>query len=144
MQIQPAALFASDAARRTAPDEANPAVSFPELFANGSPGARESSSPRADPMGGPASGATESMRETPETISETQAAFRDFVGQTLFGQMLKSMRSTVGKPAYLHGGKTEEVFQQQMDQVLVEKMSDASADQIADPMFELFMQSRKP
>lgn len=75
-------------------------------------------------------------------VSESQEAFRDFVGQTLFGQMLKSMRSTVGESAYFHGGQTEEIFQQQMDQVLVEEISDASAAQLADPMFDLFMQSR--
>lgn len=75
-------------------------------------------------------------------VSESQKAFRDFVGQTLFGQMLKSMRSTVGESAYFHGGQTEEIFQQQLDQVLVEEISDAAAPQVADPMFELFMQSR--
>jgi peptidoglycan hydrolase FlgJ len=69
-------------------------------------------------------------------------AFRDFVGQTLFGQMLSSMRSTVGKPAYFHGGRAEEVFSQQLDQVLVEKITDASASTVADPMFELFNMQR--
>lgn len=69
-------------------------------------------------------------------------AFHDFVGQTLFGQMLSSMRSTVGKPAYFHGGRGEEVFQQQLDELLVEKISDASASSVADPMFELFQMQR--
>lgn len=65
-------------------------------------------------------------------------SFRDFVGQTLFGQMLSSMRDTVGKPAYFHGGRTEEIFSEQLDQVLVEEITEASADTVADPMFELF------
>lgn len=69
---------------------------------------------------------------------ELQESFKQFVGQTLFGQMLSSMRQTVEKPAYFHGGQTEEIFQQQLDQVLVEDITDASADKIADPMFELF------
>lgn len=69
---------------------------------------------------------------------ELQESFKQFVGQTLFGQMLSSMRQTVEKPAYFHGGQTEEIFQQQLDQVLVEEITDASADRIADPMFELF------
>ncbi len=66
---------------------------------------------------------------------ETQKAFRDFVGQTFFGQMLKSMRSTQGKPAYFHGGQAEEIFRSQLDQTLAERMTEASADQIAEPMF---------
>ncbi len=44
---------------------------------------------------------------------ELKEVFTEFVGQTLFGSMLASMRSTVGKPAYFHGGRTEEVFQKQ-------------------------------
>jgi len=73
---------------------------------------------------------------------ETKEAFRDFVGQTLFGQMLQSMRSTVGKPAYFHGGRGEEVFQQQLDAVMVENISEASASTVADPMYELFRLQR--
>lgn len=65
-------------------------------------------------------------------------AFDDFVGQTFFGQMLSSMRETVGKPAYFHGGRMEEAFQGQLDQLLAEKLSDASAEQFSNPMFELF------
>lgn len=72
----------------------------------------------------------------------TREAFQDFVGQTLFGQMLQSMRSTVGKPAYFHGGRGEEVFQKQLDQLLVEKISDASASKVADPMYDLFTLQR--
>lgn len=77
-----------------------------------------------------------------ETVSELQEAFRQFVGNTLYGQMLKSMRSTLDKPAYMHGGKTEEIFQQQLDQIMVEDLTQKSADTIADPMFELFNMRR--
>lgn len=69
--------------------------------------------------------------------------FDDFVGQTLFGEMLKSMRKSQQKPAYFHGGRAEEVFQQQLDQVLTEKLSQASAEKVAGPMYELFTMSRR-
>jgi hypothetical protein len=65
------------------------------------------------------------------------------VGQTLFGQLLGAMRKTLGKPAYFHGGRAEEIFQQQLDQVLAEKISDASAEKFSDPMFELFAMKRR-
>ena len=75
--------------------------------------------------------------------SELEEKFTEFVGQTLFGSMLASMRKTLGKPAYMHGGRTEEVFQKQLDQLLVEDLTEASADSIASPMFDLFnMQKR--
>ncbi len=78
-----------------------------------------------------------------EEPSEMREAFTDFVGQTLFGSMLASMRTTVGKPAYMHGGRTEEVFQQQLDQHIVEDLTKSSASSIADPMFELFNLQRR-
>jgi Rod binding domain-containing protein len=71
-----------------------------------------------------------------ESAKEVQDTFQKFVGEAFFGQMLKSMRSTQGKPAYFHGGRAEEVFQSQLDQVLSEHMTEASADKIADPMFK--------
>ena len=70
-------------------------------------------------------------------------AFDAFVGETFFGQMLKAMRKTVGKPAYFHGGRAEEIFTQQLDQVLAEKLTAASASQFSGPMFELFAMQRR-
>jgi hypothetical protein len=76
--------------------------------------------------------------------SELKEQFTKFVGETLFGSMLSSMRKSVGKPAYMHGGRTEEVFQKQLDQLIVEDLTEASAATIADPMFELFNLQRSP
>ncbi len=72
-----------------------------------------------------------------EGAEKLQDAYRDFVGKTFFGEMLKSMRSTLGKPAYFHGGQTEEVFPSQLDQQLADSLTEASADKFADPMFRL-------
>jgi len=66
---------------------------------------------------------------------EVQAAFNDFVGQTFFGQMIKAMRSSVGRPAYFHGGRAEEMFRSQLDQTMAEQMADQSAAKVAGPMF---------
>jgi hypothetical protein len=43
----------------------------------------------------------------------------------------------------MHGGHAEEVFQAQLDQVLTEKMADASASTFTQPMYELFSLRRK-
>ncbi len=67
-----------------------------------------------------------------------EKAFTDFVGQTLFAQVLSSMRSTQQEPAYFHGGQAEKIFQGQLDQILTEEISNASADKIAKPMYDLF------
>ncbi|MGD0517955.1 MAG: rod-binding protein [Thermoguttaceae bacterium] len=74
---------------------------------------------------------------------QLRKAFDAFVGQTFFGQLLHSMRKTVDKPAYFNGGRAEEIFQQQLDQVLVKNISESSADKFSGPMFELFTLQRK-
>lgn len=88
-----------------------------------------------------------SLREQPlearavsgnKSQADLKDAFSDFVGQTFYGQMLASLRSTEGKVAYMNGGRGEEIFRGQLDQVIAEKLSDATSSQIADPMFELF------
>ena len=83
------------------------------------------------------------VKTTNDQSPELRKAFDSFVGQTFFGQMLQSMRKSVGKTAYFNGGRAEEIFQQQLDSVMAEKMSSASADQFSGPMFELFNLQRK-
>jgi len=75
--------------------------------------------------------------------TELRQAFDSFVGETFFGQMIKSMRKSVGKPAYFYGGRAEEIFQEQLDQTLAKDIAHASADQFTGPMFELFTMQRR-
>ncbi len=63
-------------------------------------------------------------------------AFTSFVGETFFHQMIKAMRTSVGKPAYFHGGQAEEIFRGQLDQALTETMTAASASKFSKPLFD--------
>ena len=75
----------------------------------------------------------------PKSVEEAQElhdTFSNFIGETFYGQMIKSMRSTVDKPAYFHGGKGEEVFQSQLDQQLAQEWAAESGDRFAEPMFK--------
>lgn len=74
--------------------------------------------------------------------NELRETFQDFVGQTFFAEMIKSLRSSQQGSAYFNGGRAEEIFQGQFDQQMAEHLSDASAKAIADPMFELFQLGR--
>lgn len=76
-----------------------------------------------------------SSEQRVKDAQKAQETFRTFVGESFFGQMIKAMRSTQGKPAYFHGGQAEEMFRGQLDQALAQEMTEASADRIADPMF---------
>src|SRR5690349_9964455 len=71
-----------------------------------------------------------------DKTAQLHGKFNEFVGQAFFGQMLKSMRATVGKPAYFYGGHAEEVFQGQLDQTMAEHLTKSSASKFADPMFD--------
>jgi hypothetical protein len=82
--------------------------------------------------------ATRGGRDTPE-LRET---FQEFVGQTFFGELMKQMRATLDKPAFFHGGLGEDIFQSQLDQIVVERMSQTSAKTFSDPMYELLMAPR--
>ena len=81
------------------------------------------------------------LDNTPPTAAEvkdaqaTKEAFGDFVGKTFYGQLLKSMRQTVGKPAYFDGGRAEEVFRTQLDQTIADRMSDVEGASLSDGMF---------
>ncbi|MBN2023106.1 MAG: rod-binding protein [Pirellulales bacterium] len=86
-----------------------------------------------------------SLTQPAEQLDEKEIknTFQSVLGELLFGQMLKSMRTTVGKAAYFNGGRAEEVFTQQLDQVLAQHMSQAAAEPIVEPMYELFMLQRQ-
>jgi len=85
---------------------------------------------------------TDNKAKDPEN-EELRQAFQDFVGQTFFSQMIASMRTTQEGAAYFNGGRAEKIFQGQLDQMLSEELSDASASRISDPMFKLFQLRRQ-
>jgi hypothetical protein len=85
---------------------------------------------------------TSALPTAPKKDDKARETFRQFVGETVFGQMLATMRKSVDKAPYFHGGRAEEVFQGQLDQELSKNIAETSADRFADPMFDLFMLQR--
>lgn len=79
----------------------------------------------------------------PDQAEQYRETFQQFVGETFFGLMIKSMRATTDKPAYFHGGRAEEVFTSQLDQQMSQQLAKESAGQFADPMFELMNLPRR-
>jgi len=77
-----------------------------------------------------------------ETIADAQdKQFREllhqFIGQTLIGQMLKSMRTTQEKNPYFHGGHAEEMYQSLLDMELTDQMTKATSRTLSEPMYKL-------
>lgn len=74
---------------------------------------------------------------------ELREAFTAFVGQTFFGELVRQLRASVPKSPLTHGGFGEEVFQSQLDQVLVERISQASATRLSEPLYQLLLARRE-
>jgi hypothetical protein len=79
---------------------------------------------------------TTHLSATVDTTADLRKQFTQFVGEAFYGQMLKAMRATVGKPAYFHGGRAEEVFQGQLDQHMTEHLTEATAEKFSEPLFK--------
>ncbi|MDZ4689366.1 MAG: rod-binding protein [Planctomycetaceae bacterium] len=73
-----------------------------------------------------------------ERDAELRTTFQMAVAGTMFAQMLKSLRSTVGKPAYLHGGQAEDMFQSQLDQELVAQLSQTNGSAYVEGLYRQF------
>ncbi|TWT37925.1 Rod binding protein [Posidoniimonas corsicana] len=67
---------------------------------------------------------------------QVREGFGEFVGKTFYGQLLKSMRQTVGKPAYFDGGRAEEVFRSQLDQTIADRLAENEGSGLAEGMFQ--------
>lgn len=67
---------------------------------------------------------------------EVRAAFQKAMGDTFYRQLLKTMRDSTSKAAYMHGGQAEDIFQAQLDEILIERMSEANGGDFSDRMFE--------
>ena len=74
----------------------------------------------------------------PSANVQTEEAFRNFVGETFFGMMLKSLRTTQGETAYFNGGQAEEMFRGQLDQTIAARLAESHGDAIAGPMYGAF------
>ncbi len=89
------------------------------------------SAPVASPLGRPLT--------RPEEPKDLETSFQQAVGGLLFGQLIKSLRDGVGKPAYIHGGQAEEMFQTQMDQKLAETLATREGGTFVKELYQRFL-----
>jgi Rod binding domain-containing protein len=70
---------------------------------------------------------------------EVKEKFQEFVAGTFYSQMLKSLHKTHDKPAYFHGGQTEEIFQSHLDQQVASDLAKNNGAGFSDSLFEAFL-----
>lgn len=83
------------------------------------------------------------VRDRAAEKAEFQQKFDEVLGMTMYGMMLKSLRQSSHKTPYFNGGRTEEVFGQQLDQVLSEKMGRRDAERHTNHVASLNSLARK-
>ena len=72
----------------------------------------------------------------PQSRDELKRLYQQSIGGTFFRQMMKALRSSTGQAAYFNGGQAEKIFQGQLDELMIEKLSEASGGIFSDAMFE--------
>jgi Rod binding domain-containing protein len=60
------------------------------------------------------------------------------MGSVFFGTLLKTMRNSTLKGAYGHGGRGEEVFAAQLDEILAERVGTANSLGLTRVLFDRF------
>lgn len=79
--------------------------------------------------------AAKPKKELTEEDKEFRKVMHQLVGEVLFGTMMRQFREAQEPDPYFHGGRGEELFQSQLDQIYVERMTNASSHSISDAMF---------
>jgi peptidoglycan hydrolase FlgJ len=69
--------------------------------------------------------------ERAAAVAEFREKFDAVLHQTMYGTMFKAMRKSAEKTPYFNGGRTEQVFGQQLDQLMAEKMGHRDAQHAA-------------
>ena len=70
--------------------------------------------------------------------AELDKAFNQFVGESLYGQLMKTLRESTGEVPYFNGGRAEKMFQAQLDQKITQRLAEESGHELTGPMLDLF------
>ncbi len=74
----------------------------------------------------------------PSSSNNLKKTFQEFVGGTFYQLMLKSLHEMHDKPAYLHGGQAEDIFQSQLDQEIATHLAHTSGAHFSEGLFQQF------
>ena len=90
-----------------------------------------------------ASQANGSLANLDKAQSDLDSVFHQFVGETFYQLMLKSLRNMHDKPAYLHGGQAETLFQNQLDQEVASGLAQTKVGTFSRDLYSVFQSQTK-
>lgn len=79
-----------------------------------------------------------SESKTKLSSSKMDSVFQQFVGETFYQLMLKSLHKMHDKPAYLHGGQAEALFQGQLDQEIASRLAQTDMGALSRDLYAQF------
>lgn len=79
------------------------------------------------------------VRQPANANLQVKEKFQEFVAGTFYTQMLKALHKTHDKPAYFHGGQTEEIFQSHLDQQVATDLAKNNGAAFSDSLFNAFL-----
>jgi hypothetical protein len=82
--------------------------------------------------------ANQSDHLNPSVQRRLRSSAKELVGQVFYGTLLRQMRSSSLKGAYGHGGRGEEVFAAQLDEVIAARAGRARRNNLTDAIVERY------
>ncbi|MEZ6046896.1 MAG: rod-binding protein [Planctomycetaceae bacterium] len=73
-----------------------------------------------------------------DSVEEVKKVFQEFVAGTFYSTMLKAMHAMHDKPAFMHGGQAEEMFQNQLDQQISKELAAEHGEALVTPLLPAF------
>jgi Rod binding domain-containing protein len=86
------------------------------------------------------SGRVQAQPPTAETVDAEQA-FQEFYAGTFYRLMLKALRESQGEMAYFDGGQAERIFQSQLDEQIVQNLSEHHGRELAAPLYQQYLRT---
>jgi Rod binding domain-containing protein len=70
------------------------------------------------------------------SIDDLRKQYQSAIAGTFFRTMLKSLHAGENKPAYMHGGMTEDIFRSRLDDQMSEILAETHGEAFAQPFFD--------
>ncbi len=73
-----------------------------------------------------------------QALTRLRRAINESIGSVFFGPLMRSMRNSSIKGEIGHGGRGEEIFRAQLDQILTERAGASTNYKLSDALFDRF------
>ena len=91
--------------------------------------------PPLSPVGAPTAARSQQGTAAPDRLGDLREQVDRLVGSFFYGTLLRNLRGSVLQGEIGHGGRGEEVFQAQLDQVLAERAASASTSSLNEGVY---------